>query len=181
MTSLVLSALFLTLGGTGDAAAKPNCSLVVLRSTIDSLAKVRAEEVLYVEDGAGDGTVLRSKDETATLVSKLTRCPEELGPLLIDRLDSRKLTSFKTETALTGPHGRAVTLGFVCLDLLLQIVVPQEELFDEDCADDGLGACVNPPYYFRPDESDLVAVSATKRAWQRLLRAGRLRFQGPAL
>ena len=180
LTTLAVSAVLLALSWTGDGSPERNCSAAFLTATIDSLGLPRAEEMLYVEDGAGDGTVLRSKDQTAELAATLTRCPQEAGPLLIERLDSRRKTSFKSQTSRTGSEGRAVSLGFVCLDVLLHIVVPMKPVFDEDCADDGLGACLNPPYYFRPDSQDAVAITKSKRSWQTLLRAGRLRFQSPA-
>jgi len=58
-----------------------------------------------------------------------------------------------------------VPVGYVCLDILMSEVSGQLVL-EPDCADDGLGACVNYGFYFRPDDYyQCIKETCTPRPW----------------
>src|SRR2546427_9291536 len=103
-------------------------------------------------------------------------------PLLIAHLDDTRPTSAIFDTNISKP----VPVGYVCLDILTHIVRARGILI-EDCADDGLGACIKRGYYFRPDaytraERRYVAhsdVQEVKLRWRRAYMKGRVRFQYP--
>ncbi len=50
----------------------------------------------------------------------------------------------------------------------------------EDCADDGLGACVRDGYYFRPDEAKTSVIGEVKANWQQAHQDGKVKFKNPA-
>jgi hypothetical protein len=139
----------------------------------------------YVDDGAGDGTVLqRATGAAREKVRAITGLGERSLPLLIECLaDSRE-----TRIRFTRPKGAGtmlVPLGYVCLDILMQVTDAPETGY-EDCADDGLGACKRNEYYVLPDEwracrsgrcGASPAVLRAQRHWKRLLARRRLRFR----
>ncbi len=103
-------------------------------------------------------------------------------PLLIAHLDDTRPTSAIFDTNRPKP----VPVGHVCLDILTHIVQGPGILI-EDCADDGLGACIKRGYYFRPDaytraERRYVAhsdVQQVKLRWHQAYMKGRVRFRYP--
>ena len=157
-----------------------DCSSKRLEERLISLAQVRPSHPVYVEDGAGDGT-LTQHPEAQEAVKAILACPKSAAAVLVKHLDNRMITHVLAETASkqpgTGDPGsitRRVVLGVLALDLLLQMFVePSSTVYIADCADDGIGACVQPEFYFRPDSAAATARS-TKKAWSRLLRSGQL-------
>jgi hypothetical protein len=87
--------------------------------------------------------------------------------------------------AITSPMN--VPVGYVCLDILMNVVVGRP-VSDTDCSDDGLGACMNYGFYFRPDDyyectkKDCFLrtwVSVVQRKWREAYLGHRLRFHNP--
>lgn len=118
----------------------------------------------------------------------LIRLGKKSHPLLIDCLSDDRLTTVWFAGNTTTKEMR-VPLGYVCLDLLMR-VAKSKFVFEADCADDGLGACVNTGYYFRPDDYFHCAVGWDKCAarpwiavvqknWARLYKQRRLQFHNP--
>jgi hypothetical protein len=136
--------------------------------------------VTYSHDGAADNTVTAA-GEPIPEVRAIVNLGRRAIPLLIAHLDDTRPTS-----ARFGRDNLSVPVGHVCLDILTNIIRARRILV-EDCADDGLGACVRDGYYFRPDAyarrgGGLVArpeVSRVKRNWQRAYRRGYIRFRYP--
>ncbi len=163
-----------------------DCSGKRLEEQLISLAQVRPSRPVYVEDGAGDGT-LTQHPEAKEAVEAILACPKGAAAVLVKHLDNRVLTHVLAETASnppgTGDRGsivRRVVLGVLALDLLLQMFdEPSSIVYVADCADDGLGACVQPQFYFRSDSGAATAHS-TKKAWSRLLRSGQLVLRSPS-
>lgn len=127
----------------------------------------------YVEDGAADLTVLwlprRSPCREATpceaplpAIKAILALEQNAIPLLIEHLDDVRPSSATF-------RGKRVPIAYVVLDLLLHISAAAHDsrIFIPDCADDGLGACIEPGFYFRPDvsRSEMKGVRAN---WQRL-------------
>jgi hypothetical protein len=127
--------------------------------------------VVYVDHG--DATVTENPSSEVRAIVKLGA---QSIPLLIAHLDDPRPTSAKFK-------GNSVPVGHVCLDILSNTVVASGILV-KDCADCGLGACVNDRYYFRPDafsrRGGRVKVAQVKANWQRAYQRGRLKFQYPA-
>jgi len=169
------------------ALTPDDCSSKRLEERLISLAQVRPSRPVYLEDGAGAGT-LTQHPEAKEAVSAILACPKSAAAVLVKHLDDRTLTHVEAETASnppgTGNPGsitKRVVLGVLALDILLQMFVePSSIVYIADCADDGLGACVQPDFYFRPD-SGAPAAKSTKKAWSRLLQAGKLVLRSPGL
>ena len=107
-------------------------------------------------------------------------------PLLIDCLDDGRLTNVRFH-ASGSVKSKGVPLGYVCLDILTG-VVPGEPISDPDCDADGLGACVNRGFYFRPDDYitcteqrciPRAIVAIVQRNWRRQFLRKRLKFYNP--
>ena len=71
-------------------------------------------------------------------------------PLLIDCLEDGRLTIIEFD-GNTINEAMKVPVGYVCLDILMG-TTRGRPTSDPDRADDGLGACMNDGYYFRPDD-----------------------------
>jgi hypothetical protein len=71
-----------------------------------------------------------------------------------------------------------VKLGHVALDILTHIIAKTNRIFVPNCADDGLGACIQRGFYFRPDASR-EQIASVKANWQAALKRGSLRFEYP--
>ena len=80
-----------------------------------------------------------------------------------------------------------VPVGYVCMDILMNVVVG-EPVSDPECSNDGLGACMNYGFYFRPDDyyectaKDCFLkpwVSVVKRRWKEAYISHRLRLHNP--
>jgi hypothetical protein len=64
------------------------------------------------------------------------------------------------------------------LDVLIHVAGDNSRIYIADCADDGLGACYEPDYYFRPD-AKRDEMRRVKQKWLRLYRSGAIAFQAP--
>ena len=143
---------------------------------IRALAGVNFGKV-YADDGAADGSV--TDKETITVnegpevfapVRSILDLKGRAIPLLIEHLDDQQPTHTKF-------NGKPVPLGHIALDILIYIA-PNSQIFIEDCRDDGLGACYEPDFYFRPD-AKLSEMTKVKAHWLKLYRAGVLKFKIP--
>jgi hypothetical protein len=161
---------------------------------IDPLVKVDDFGTAYYEDGAADATVLFAQSNKppydyqrpAAPVIELVRLRDRGFPLLIDCLSDGRLTRMRFGgNSITKPMN--VPVSYVCLDILIG-ELPEKPISIPDCADDGLGACVNSEYYFRPDDyyrcSDLQCflrpwIIVVQRKWRSLYLAHQLRFHNP--
>lgn len=92
-------------------------------------------------------------------------------PVLIAHLDDVQ----KTRTLF---DGKPAPLGYVALDILMSVIAQPNAVLFPDCADDGLGACINPKYYFRPDAS-VEEMKVVKKNWHALCSNGQIVFQYP--
>jgi hypothetical protein len=134
---------------------------------------------VYADDGAADGTVTNSGTmiESGPNVKPDARVKAVVDlrsaaiPLLIEHLDDSQPTR-------TMFQGKPTPLGFIALDILTHIIKQSSEVFIPDCHDDGLGACFEPAYYFRPDAS-LVQMKRVKENWRRSYRRGAVAFEYP--
>lgn len=141
---------------------------------IDALVAAKDLRVTYVSDGVSDASVLSFP---VPEVRDVLTLGSDAVPLLIEHLDDTRLTA-----AIFNGHeegNKPVSVGHVCLDILIGSVdAPVAEI--EDCADDGLGACVEEGFYFRPDETSLKEMEEVKVNWQRAYRDGKVKFAYPA-
>lgn len=161
---------------------------------IDTFLDVKDFGTNYFEDGAADATVLFPEDTHAPYgqlrpaepIVALLRLREKAFPLLIDCLSDARITRihFDGNNMTTSMN---VPLGYVCLDILMNFAAGKP-VSDRNCADDGLGACMNNGFYFRPD--DYYGCSKTEctlrpwvivvqRNWRSQYLAHRLRFHNP--
>lgn len=135
--------------------------------------------VVYINDGAGDESVLntlhyadgQNKKCHDTLV-RVVDLKEKAIPLLIAHLDDMSPTKAKYQQE----EDLSVPLGFVCLDILLQLT--DSPAIIHDCQEDGMGACVHSSYYFMPGASAKKA-AMIKRHWQELYRKGEIKYIHP--
>ena len=187
--------LFLALLPLAASATQPRLAGVALyHRYIDPLLGVKDFRTHYFEDGAADATVLfpqGDKDHPYPLpvdpVITLVRLREKSIPLLIDCLADGRMTSVRFDgNAITRPMN--VPLGYVCLDILMDTTKDRSAFFP-DCADDGLGACMKPDFYFRPDDytrcwgGDTCLtrpwINVVQRNWRAQYLAHRLRSRNP--
>ena len=150
--------------------------------------------VTYVDDGAADMSVVDAgTNRNGYIVDPIPAVKNmvELGPsaipILIAHLDDTRPTSAKF-FHYVGPTEKyeSVPVGHVCLDILMNIV-DAPKIITKECGDDGLGACIERGYYFRPDAyvkkgNSFLArpeVLRTKANWERANRRRWLRFRYP--
>jgi len=145
---------------------------------IDALVSTRDLHVLYMEDAASDSSVT---ERPVPEVQGIINLGADAIPLLIEHLNDGRLTAatFKTSQGQGKPRvtGRE-KVGYVCLDILMS-VVDGPPVWIEGCGDDGLGACVEPGFYFRPDEAAGSVIAGAKTEWQKAYRGGKLKFRTP--
>ena len=149
------------------------------RNPIDALL-VTEFNVRYSSDGAGDATVMELRTDSS---GRRETPPEALRtlvglrgdslPLLIDHLTDRRPTKIEYEVR---DSAGAAPLAFVALDILLDVA--EGPIFVENCADDGMGACVLEPYYFLPNASQ-ERMREVQENWRTLLKARKLHFKHP--
>jgi len=123
---------------------------------LDSLLNADFGRV-YTDDGAGDGTIMETPDPRVKAVVDLRSA---VIPILIAHLDDTRPTRTRFQ-------GKPVPLGHVALDILTHVISDTKTVFVQDCADDGLGACINPGYYYRPDAQ----VAANEKGQKQLVEA----------
>jgi hypothetical protein len=147
----------------------------------------------YYDDGAADATVLMPDesgkvplDSPSDVVLAFVRLGQGSIPLLIDCLGDGRLTAVTFDGNAT-TRAMRVPVGYVCLDILMG-VTRGKPAHVQDCSDDGLGACMETPFYFRPDDyyhcwKDRCIVrpwvSVVQRAWRRAFLQKQLRFHNP--
>ncbi|MBM3763098.1 MAG: hypothetical protein FJW36_22985 [Acidobacteria bacterium] len=155
---------------------------------IDPLLQIKNFGMSYSEDGAADGSILRPHDRSllSPHTLSLVNLRNQAIPILIDCLSDQRVSAAVFQGNNITRQIR-VPIGYLCLDLLLELTTAAG-IFIRDCADDGLGACVNQDYYFRPDDYSncwpdhclpkpwLFRVQAN---WRRAYTARRLKFVNP--
>ena len=189
-TGLAIAALLcLTLRPEGALAEPPSSNEEAPDAILDELVSTPDFGIVYIADGAGDGTVLNAKPAPA--VKKIVNLHDAAIPLLIRHLDDTRLTSAKYKGGKHWTTPIAVPVGYLCLDILSQIVKDNKVLFvdgQRDCDYDGMGACFRPKYYFGPDDYSLRGehlvpggnVLAVKQNWMAAREAGLLKFRFPS-
>jgi hypothetical protein len=147
----------------------------------------------YSADGAADVSVTsydmndpKTVEHHIQAVLDIVNLGQKAIPMLIAHLDDMRPTS---ATFYSEGYKRVVNVpvGYVCLDLLTNIVKDTPRIFVEPCTDDGLGACVHSEFYFRPDAfrrngRGYVARPGIVRAksnWQRAYRKGYVKYRYP--
>ena len=191
--SILLLFLFLFLPNTALATQPRLASAAAYHRYIDPLLGVKDFKTHYYEDGAADATVLFPEGDAdhpyplpVDPVIALVRLREKSFPLLIDCLSDGRMTSVRFGGAMT--QLKNVPVGHVCLDILMGTTKDKSAFFP-DCADDGLGACMKPDFYFRPDDytrcwgGDTCLlrpwINIVQRNWRAQYLAHRLRFRNP--
>ncbi len=118
---------------------------------IDPMLAVNDFGVSYTEDGAADATAFFPSDKKPReLVLALVHLGQKSVPLLIDCLTDTRVTAIQFGgNTISKPM--KVPLGYVCFGHLMG-TTKSTQVHAKDCADDGLGACVNESFYFRPDD-----------------------------
>jgi hypothetical protein len=150
---------------------------------IGELASTPDFGIVYVADGAGDGTVLNDKPSAA--VKKIVNLSDAAIPLLIRHLDDTRTTSAMYKGGKYWAKPITVPVGYLCLDILSQIVKDKKELFVQgrrDCDFDGMGACIRSKYYFYPEAAYLRSskVPSVKGNWEAANQVGLLKFRFPS-
>jgi hypothetical protein len=141
---------------TDCGTSAPAARSAEYKSLIEPLLSVTDFRTHYYDDGAADATVTCPRDcdvpvtKPVREVEALMKNPSKTVPLLINCLDDGRVTSV-TFDGNTTTRPMKVPIGYVCLDILLQRFV-SEPISEYECNSDGLGACVNTPFYFRPDD-----------------------------
>ena len=176
---VILISFLLTASQTSSAQTHSNNSGTA--QYIDALVSYQNFGRVYVEDGAADGSVTSSERPPQAVKNILDLGPKAI-PLLIAHLDDTRLTSATFEGGFTWGKPIRVPVGHVCLDILLHIIGENRHVFDWECGDDGLGACVKKGYYFRPDEYypvgtsneyiERLGVRVAKANWLKAYRRG---------
>ncbi|HJZ66868.1 MAG TPA: hypothetical protein VKF81_01900 [Blastocatellia bacterium] len=151
---------------------------------IDRLASAPDLKCTYDEDGAAESSVLQNPVPEVIALLKLGR---RLIPLLIDHLDDVRQTAARYDGGRFRSDPLRVSVGFVCLDILTNVVRTKRGIVRSDCADHGLMACVKQGYYFRPTVftpskdtwQQRKPVRVAKANWNAALRNGWIRFEYP--
>jgi hypothetical protein len=147
----------------------------------------------YSADGAADVSVTsydmndpRTAEHHIPAVLNIVNLKQKAIPLLIAHLDDMRPTS-ATFYSIKYKRIVRVPLGYVCLDLLTNIVKDTTHAFVDPCTDDGLGGCVQKGFYFWPDAFARRArryvagpeIDRAKINWQRAYRKGYLKYRYP--
>lgn len=165
---------------------------------VDPLLGVKDFGMHYTEDGAADYSVLApfhtdsSKiqfDKPPAALIDLVRLGTRSLPVLIDCLSDGRITSVRFDgNNITKPM--SVPVGYICLDILMS-TVRGKPTSDPECNNDGLGACMNYGFYFRPDDYSNCFdrppacdprpwVSVVQQNWRRVFLQHRLQFRSPS-
>jgi hypothetical protein len=188
----VLGLLALLLLAAPESAGQRQSTQAQYTKYVDALLQVKDFGIHYYDDGAADATVLFVYSDKVPLdsppdaVLSFVRLGGGGLPLLIDCLDDGRLTAARFDGNVT-TREMNVPVGYVCLDILMG-VTRGKPAHEPDCVADGLGACMETPFYFRPDDyyhcwkdKCLVRpwVLAVQQTWRRAFLEKRLRFQNP--
>ena len=160
---------------------------------IDELVAVKDFPLVYVEDGAADGTVLDLNRESSVYpkpqhptVEAILKLKSAAIPLLIRHLDDTRFTSVSADVGVPWVHYSHVPVGVLCLDILTKIVNNDSRFIDDESAsDDGLGSGLKLGFYFRPDDylfrhneaNPKAIVLIVKRNLLKLYKRGLLRYR----
>ncbi|MGH9315776.1 MAG: hypothetical protein ACRD1P_01520, partial [Thermoanaerobaculia bacterium] len=167
-----------------SAAADERCMPAELQKALEAIATAPQIGWVYSRDGAADATIADHKQPSplSEHVHRILECEGKSVPLLVEHLDSSRAT-----TATIDDH--PVSLGFICLDLLMLLAAHPSSVLIEDCHTDGLCACAVRGYCFDPsglpirDNNGQTHPSPTpaevKNYWQRLPRGGSGHFVYP--
>lgn len=186
--SAIIPVILMTASQAVSAAAQSNSHNVrsaQYKKLIEPLLQVPDFRMHYSEDGAADATVTcpANNDPCPSpppAVAALMKNPRTTVPLLIDCLSDGRQTSVRFDgNTITRPM--QVPVGYVCLDILMAWA--GKPIGDYGDCGDGLGACIDPEYYFRPD--DYIQcwdescyprpwVFVVQRKWERTLKSGLL-------
>jgi len=191
---ILLLALLLTVPGYSfrkTQSARPQLDRTRI---LTALLTTEFPNNIYYDDGAGDGSLIRYKEDPKAeydivpdpTVRELVDAGDASLPLLISCIADARPTHIEFKPAKSDTYVR-VPLGYVCLELTTALVwtpLPKAAV-DPDCVADGIGACFNDGYYFRPDVLADPSVGEKKMAlvqanWQQLLKSKSLRFQYPS-
>ena len=160
---------------------------------IDALVNTPNLYVKYVEDGAADGSVLAIYEDgsgnmtnsIAKEVKDIVALRDKAIPLLIEHLDDTRPTSATTSQGgyLTDKPIR-VPVGYVCLDILINIVGVKNRLIYSEEERGGFGSEIKDGYYFRPDDYRIIGdifvvrpiVRIAKANWQKAYRDGKIKY-----
>jgi hypothetical protein len=159
------------------AAQEAPSTRVEQEKMISALAAIDFGSVY--SDVSGDGSVTEQgrlatsgpDAEAFAQIKAIVDLREMAIPLLIQHLDDARPTQ-------TTFDEKPVPLGHIALDILLHIVGENHKILVTDCANDGLGSCFRPGYYFRPD-AKLPRMRIVKQNWMRSLRQGEIAFVYP--
>jgi hypothetical protein len=188
VSACIAALLFPFLANPTSASPQKLATAADYHRYIDPLLQVNNLGTDYFEDGAADATVIFPSGDLprAPPVAELVHLGTKSLPLLIDCLSDGRLTKIQFEgNAITRKMN--VPIGYVCLDILMN-VVPGKPASEPDCADDGLGACMNYRFYFRPDDYEACTaadclprpwVLIVKGTWRNAYLAHHLKFQNP--
>ena len=192
-----VSLVGLLIGMVRSAAAQKQLTATAdYHKYIDVLVGETDFGIEYSEDGAADATVLYPLNESnekpygrpRNSVVALVRLGTKGIPVLIDCLGDGRITSVRFNgNDITKPM--KVPVGYVCLDILM-VTVKGAPVSERECPFDGLGACMNYGYYFRPDDyyecykgpSQCKLrpwVSVVQQNWRRQFLTHVLRFHNP--
>jgi hypothetical protein len=152
---------------------------------IDALVQAHDLRCTYHDDGAADASVLENPVPEVLAVVHLGR---RALPLLVAHLDDRRPTAATYDGGRFASAPLRVAVGYVCLDILTNMVRTKRGIVREDCADDGLGACIKRGYWFHPavfapskdSFQQQRSVRVAKANWRAALGAGWVEFESPA-
>jgi hypothetical protein len=190
------SLVILQLGAVCGFAQTRLASKADYHKYIDPLVEVKDFGTHYSEDGAADASVLFPDERSSTFhydrpsdeVISIVRLGAKGVPLLIDCLTDGRLTTMQFDgNNITKAMSEPV--GYVCLDILMASTWGGP-ISDPQCEADGLGACMNYGFYFRPDDyydcfettqtcRPRPWVAVVQRNWRRQFVQNRLRYRNP--
>lgn len=162
-------------------------------SMVDALVVAPNLYVEYVEDGAADGTVLAiypnsdgyATNPIAKEVKDIVALRDKAIPLLIEHLDDTRPTwaTVSSRGYITDKPVR-VPVGYICLDILLNIVGIKNKLIYAEEERGGFGSEIKDGYYFRPDDYRIISdifeerpiVRIVKSNWQKAYQDGKIKY-----
>lgn len=145
----------------------------------------------YYDDGAGDGSIMEigsnsngRVDRPPRILKKIVDLGDLMIPFLIHHLDDNRETNLRFNS---NSKKNPVTIGYVSLDILTHIIELNDSIVNPECGDDGICACFNPGYCFRPDEfvgeiglrQPSKLVSKTKSNFQNAYKKNLIKFHFP--
>lgn len=143
---------------------------------IGQLAEIERE---FVRDGASDyGVEVQDDPDVWRLGTR------EAVPTLISHIADQRLTKVvyrEVEPGTGKPRSTAVPLGYLCLDILLQLSLRDSPPIVESGDDGGWRAHTDERFYFAPDaltrpDGPLV-MKQVRQAWREAFEGGQLKFR----